>query len=499
MTGLQHVIIAAFFWLLGMSIGSFLNVVLYRLPRGLSVNKPRRSFCPRCSTELHWRDNIPVLSWLRLGGKCRACRAPISVQYPLVEALTGLLFTLTYFLLFVGGARAGLLAPSLPTDAPYLLAWLVLVSVMLVSSVFDLTTFMIDTRVTNVAVIAGVALNTLWPRETLTGPVAADSLGFAALVAAAVAVALLAWSVTREPPEPEPAPEDTPPTPSPANRPVGVLATIAMLVLTLWLLMTTALVPHVRDWVEVLPVPAAFLAIFAAIILVGGQQRPADDELAAALAEEEPLARGVALRELLWLLPIIVAGTAAYLLAASTPLGTQWAALAAWSPGFGLSPESPRTFHPIAGLVFALHGWIIAAAAGWVLRIFFTLVFGREAFGVGDIYILAAAGATAGWDIALLGLMFSVGLALVGWIIGLTLKHSIMIPFGPWLALGFLVALWMNQPASEVIGSYADSIRLTAATQPQLLAVAGGLMLVGCAAAILLAKGVRRMVEPDSD
>jgi leader peptidase (prepilin peptidase)/N-methyltransferase len=79
---------------LGLFIGSFLNVVIYRVPAGLSVVSPR-SRCPRCETEIKAYDNIPVVSWLVLRGKCRSCGEPISVRYPLVELATGILFALT--------------------------------------------------------------------------------------------------------------------------------------------------------------------------------------------------------------------------------------------------------------------------------------------------------------------------------------------------------------------------------------------------------------------
>lgn len=79
--------------LLGLLVGSFLNVVIYRVPRGESVVRPR-SRCPGCGYELSWYDNVPVLSWLLLRGRCRRCQAPISARYPLVEALTAVVFGL---------------------------------------------------------------------------------------------------------------------------------------------------------------------------------------------------------------------------------------------------------------------------------------------------------------------------------------------------------------------------------------------------------------------
>ena len=77
--------------LVGLALGSFLNVVIYRVPLGLSVVRPR-SACPTCHAEVAPRDNVPVVSWLMLGGRCRRCKAAISARYPLVEALTAVLF-----------------------------------------------------------------------------------------------------------------------------------------------------------------------------------------------------------------------------------------------------------------------------------------------------------------------------------------------------------------------------------------------------------------------
>lgn len=84
----------AFIWLfwVGSSIGSFLNVVAWRMPRGESVNG--RSYCPRCRTQLQARDNFPVFGWLALRGRCRRCRLPISPRYPIVELSVGVSLTL---------------------------------------------------------------------------------------------------------------------------------------------------------------------------------------------------------------------------------------------------------------------------------------------------------------------------------------------------------------------------------------------------------------------
>lgn len=85
-------------WLLGLfglAVGSFLNVVIYRLPARKSIVWPG-SYCPACKAPIRWYDNTPVLGWLLLGGRCRRCKRPIAIRYPLVEAATGAVFVLHY-------------------------------------------------------------------------------------------------------------------------------------------------------------------------------------------------------------------------------------------------------------------------------------------------------------------------------------------------------------------------------------------------------------------
>lgn len=89
-------VLAAAIFLFGLAFGSFLNVCIYRLPRGLSVVTPR-SACPACKEQIAFYDNIPVLSWLLLGGRCRRCRARISPRYLAIEMLTASLFVACYW------------------------------------------------------------------------------------------------------------------------------------------------------------------------------------------------------------------------------------------------------------------------------------------------------------------------------------------------------------------------------------------------------------------
>lgn len=96
-------------FVLSLCVGSFLNVLIYRLPRGMGFVKGR-SFCPKCRHKISWFDNVPLISFILLKGRCRFCRKAISWRYPLVELLTGVIFCLSYlnhlsilsYLLFAG-------------------------------------------------------------------------------------------------------------------------------------------------------------------------------------------------------------------------------------------------------------------------------------------------------------------------------------------------------------------------------------------------------------
>lgn len=91
----------------GACIGSFLNVVVYRLPLGKSLSDPP-SHCPKCGHPIRWFDNVPVLGWLWLGGKCRDCKEPISVRYPIVEFVGGAVFGVIAWLTIRRGGDASL-------------------------------------------------------------------------------------------------------------------------------------------------------------------------------------------------------------------------------------------------------------------------------------------------------------------------------------------------------------------------------------------------------
>jgi leader peptidase (prepilin peptidase)/N-methyltransferase len=142
-----------FLAVIGVSVGSFLNVVIYRLPRGQSLAWPG-SFCPACRAPIRLYDNIPVLGWLILRGRCRSCGAPISIRYPIVEAITGAVFLLH---LAVFGWD------------PILIPRLLFASAMIALFAIDLEHKLLPNAITLPGIAAGLAFSLVFP----PGPVVA--------------------------------------------------------------------------------------------------------------------------------------------------------------------------------------------------------------------------------------------------------------------------------------------------------------------------------------
>lgn len=165
-----------FAFLLGAVLGSFLNVCIYRIPEGISLSDPRRSFCPQCKTTVAWYHNIPILSYFWLRGRCANCSAPFSFRYPLVEALTASLF-----------AAAWVAHPSLAV-AFY---WLLL-SLLLVASFIDIDHLIIPDEITLGGTLAALLLCLAFPSLMGTGN---HLLGLGFSLLGAASGFLLLWVV----------------------------------------------------------------------------------------------------------------------------------------------------------------------------------------------------------------------------------------------------------------------------------------------------------------
>ncbi len=185
---------------LGLFVGSFLNVCIVRLPLGRTVLWGR-SHCPHCERQIRAWENLPVISWIALGGRCAGCKAPIALQYPLVEGVTGILFA--------GGTW--LYGPTL-----LLAARLILASAMVVLFTIDLQHRLLPNVITLPGILVGLAFSVVGPpgiRDALIGAVACslllfgmgelvsrvlgkEALGFGDVKMIAMMGAFLGWQMT---------------------------------------------------------------------------------------------------------------------------------------------------------------------------------------------------------------------------------------------------------------------------------------------------------------
>jgi prepilin signal peptidase PulO-like enzyme (type II secretory pathway) len=190
-----------FFWL-GSALGSYLNVVVYRMPLGLQSVAPD-SQCPNCATRIRWYDNIPVYSWLALRGRCRACHEPISPRYLLVEVFVGTLFVgLLCLEVLSGGATLPIRSQRYFSNMPmieHFTEW-DLVSIYLFHAalvwflagamLFRIDKHMVPIRFINWGVIIGILLPTCWPWLRPDALVAGSSSQWSALWTGIIGVVL---------------------------------------------------------------------------------------------------------------------------------------------------------------------------------------------------------------------------------------------------------------------------------------------------------------------
>ena len=170
---IYEVLFGAFAFVLGAVVGSFLNVCIYRWPVDLSINRPRRSFCPNCKQPIPWQHNLPLISWLVLRGRCANCGAKISFRYFAVELVTALIF----------------LAIWEGFSSQVAIAYWVFVSFLIIGTFIDFEHFIIPDRVTIGGVIAGVAFSVAVP--ALMGTNSRIAAGLRALLAAALGYVIL--------------------------------------------------------------------------------------------------------------------------------------------------------------------------------------------------------------------------------------------------------------------------------------------------------------------
>lgn len=474
---------------LGALVGSFLNVVIFRLPRGLSVSSPAWSFCPRCEKRLLPWHNVPIFGWLFLRGRCHFCEQPIPVVYPVVECLTALTFVITWDACFIG--RADVAAGAEPVHWAYAASLIVMYAGLIATAGMDIESYSLDIRVPLFTLAVSAILRGL---QGLAEPhqIGNNSLppGLTCVALAGGAGWLLGWPLTRHlarRPTDEDATGNSESAPlgqggdsagreTTATNPDGsvtapcqaavplesapasfqplpvILLAAALLGLVVWVAaapqwpaqLVTFNAGQVRGFVAV-------SIILIVMILASMVARDADDEIVTTLERERVSARAIALRELICLVPAVAAGIGVFaLLRGKEWLGLEWAALLRQFMGTASSLTGATA--GFVGASQALADAAIAAALGWAVRIGGTLAFGKEAFGTGDIYLMAAIAAAGGWFMMLIAFFASALLALVGVIATSMHKSARAIPFGPWLGLGALAALYLERPLTGWFG-----------------------------------------------
>lgn len=200
----------------GAAIGSFLNVVIYRLPAGISLIWPG-SHCPQCGKAIRWYDNVPMIGWMVLNGRCRDCRAPISARYPAVEALCAMLFLVLGLVEWVGGGLNLPLRPMVEPDGMLVfgrtfwqLGGIYAFHLLLICTLLPATWIEYDGQAAPVrlflpALVIGLAASVRWPElhpvpalPHLTGPWIGLIDGTAGLVVGAL-LGLLTWRIVNQP------------------------------------------------------------------------------------------------------------------------------------------------------------------------------------------------------------------------------------------------------------------------------------------------------------
>ncbi|MCC7390556.1 MAG: A24 family peptidase [Phycisphaerales bacterium] len=500
---MNHQMLMAFFaatqvlfaFAFGSCVGSLINVLVYRMPLGLSVVSPP-SRCPKCDHLLSWRENIPVFGWLMLRGKCRFCKNPISPEYPIVEAIVGLVFVGFYTLWFLVPDRNAdwlgfdwsLIKPEWAMNGfartwPVFVALLMMVSALIAMTIIDARTFTIPLALAWTPTLVGFLAHPLWAawvqirgkpwRHVAEGdwwaiatpgvsgwPILCASLG--AIAGLLISNALLGLGLLRRSfadydewetkalaeagidPDAQTKPDAAPPPDAPTQpdgraRTVGVVlaCTAGCAVAGAWMMPRLGLSGVVGALAGVLAgVPLAGVILRA----IAGTPPPPTDPDEGSPAEmwiQYPHARREVSKELLFLAPCLALAVVGWLI--GQRLGQPWG-------------QHPVTFALVASKPIPLWlsvlggvcmGYLAGGGIVWAIRIFGTLGFGKEAMGLGDVHLLAAVGACVGWIDAVLAFFVAPFIALYIVLVQTcwTGNGRRAMPYGPYLAVATLVVV----------------------------------------------------------
>ena len=422
---LAHVILILFLFALGSCVGSFLNVVVWRLPQiehdpndrsffgpmlktieGLS-NPP--SHCPKCKNRLKWYDNVPVIGWIKLGGKCRFCGQPISPRYPIVEFITGALFVFYYvmfFMLQIGPCAAqphmvphetlGMLRMvprplAFVIDYPIYLLYMVLVSGLLASSLIDAELFIIPVEVPWVLAAVGIVAHAIIDKPSLPGALNANAGGSALALGGGIGliVSIVLYQkgiLAQSFPDGEPMQDVEPLAP-----PGKVLEYET---------------PNFLDPPQPVDMP----------------RNMTRRELAIEMR-----------KEMFFLLPPMLLAIVCWSLATFVPpIARGWSQLVA--------------LNWFSGLTGAILGALVGAFVVWITRILGTLGFGRLAMGLGDVHLMFGVGAIVGAGAATVAFFLApfFGIAIAIYMLFTGTRREL--PYGPYLSLATAFVLLFACP-----------------------------------------------------
>jgi len=480
-----------FLFALGAIVGSFLNVLVYRLPLGKGIVTPP-SACPHCDTKLRWKDNIPILGWFLLRGRCRYCKSRISPEYFIVELLVAILFAwvgAAWFLkptpLTLIGLDPTYLKPEWAFDGlhrmwPMLAQIYILFSVLVAITLIDARTFTIPLLLPWTATVVGFVVHPLhaawigwryhglrtdphtWTIPTPTGAILIAT--FASMIGLVISISLLKAKIIPqsfadfEEWEREAqaradrhsldvASGSVPPPPPPNDR------ALAPTFRRVFLLTGPALALMFLGFSLGMPSGHPFLWMFAGMGagLVIGMVLRRTAIGASGNASDSPdavdpiwLSYPHARREMIKELAFLVLPTAAFAIA--------WY-LAHRSGIPPMAADPPLWISALAG---SFLGYLVGGGVVWCIRIFGSLGFGKEAIGLGDVHLMAGVGAVLGWidpTIAFfvapaLGLSWVIG----SWAVARARGKSVgsALPFGPHLAMASVLVV-LAKPVVESI------------------------------------------------
>lgn len=425
-----------FVFCFGACVGSLINVLAYRMPLGLGVVTPP-SRCPACETRLTWRENIPVLGWVLLRGRCRFCKSRISPEYPIVEAFVGVLFAGFFVLWYL--APAGAVTLSWPGSAPW--------SAVKPEWAMNDPWVSWPTFVVVLALLGSLVAMTLIDAKTFTIPL---SLPWFATVVALVVHPVHAWWVQGHPMAGGPGGLrhaaagfnwSIPTASSVAGAGWwwvgGGIGAVVGLGVSLLMMRVGLIGRSFADYAEWEAEALKALEKDAAAGGEGGEGEAAEsgggsggsggEGSPAEMWIQYPHARREMVRELAFLASPVLLGL----------LGGRLAV------GWGGEAAIPLWLDVLSGVVM---GYLIGGGVVWAVRIGGSLGLGREAMGLGDVHLMAAVGACVGWIDAVLAFF---GAAFVGvfWAIGGRVFRGGFqraMPYGPYLAVATVLVLLLK-------------------------------------------------------